>query len=131
MKRAAREVGFALLAWLMPFVVSVCIFPLKASHEPLFDSLMGVTLTCSTVVLAVTYFRSLTGNYVAQGLRIGIIWAVANWMLDGLMFSSGPMKMSLDQYVMDIGIAYLAIPVITMGLGMAASAAVKNDRAKV
>jgi uncharacterized membrane protein YpjA len=131
MKRAAREIGFALLAWLIPFVVSVCIFPLKSSHEPLFDSLMGVTLTCSTVALAVAYFRRLSANYVAQGVRIGIIWAVANWILDSLMFSSGPMKMSLDQYVMDIGVAYLAIPVITIGLGMGARLAVRNNRAMV
>jgi hypothetical protein len=44
----------------------------------------------------------------------------ANWLLDGLMFSSGPMKMSLAHYAMDIGIAYLAIPIITLGLGFAA-----------
>jgi uncharacterized membrane protein YpjA len=87
---------------------------------------MGVTLTCSTAVLAVAYFRKLTANYLAQGARIGTTWAVANWILDGLMFSSGPMKMSLNQYVADIGIAYLAIPVITVGLGMAASMAAKK-----
>jgi hypothetical protein len=123
MKRLAREVGFAVLAWLIPFAVSVCIFPLKAEHEPLFDTLMGVTLTCSTIALAVIYFRRLTANYVAHGARIGITWAIANWIFDGLMFSSGPMKMSLNQYLGDIGIAYLAIPVMTIGLGMVASRA--------
>jgi uncharacterized membrane protein YpjA len=126
MRRAAREVSFAVLAWLVPFVVSVCLFPLKASHEPLFDTLMGVTLTFSTVALGVAYFSRLSANYVAQGARIGITWAAANWFLDGLMFSSGPMKMSLNQYVMDIGIAYLAIPVMTVGLGAAARMAAKE-----
>jgi uncharacterized membrane protein YpjA len=126
MRRAAREISFAVLAWLVPFVVSVCLFPLKASHEPLFDTLMGVTLTFSTVALGVAYFRRISANYVAQGARIGITWAAANWFLDGLMFSSGPMKMSLNQYVMDIGIAYLAIPVMTVGLGAAARMAAKE-----
>lgn len=126
MKRVAREIGFAVLAWLVPFAVSVCIFPLKESHPPLFESLMGVSLTCSTVILAIVYFRRLTASYVAQGARIGITWAVANWILDGFMFSSGPMKMSLDQYVMDIGVAYLAIPAITVGLGFATSMAAKE-----
>ena len=121
MRRAAREIGFAFLAWLVPFAVSVCIFPLKGSNEPLFDSLMGVTLSGSTVVLALAYLRRLTANYVANGARIGFTWTVANWLLDGLMFSGGPMKMSLAQYVADIGIAYLAIPAITVGLGIAAS----------
>src|SRR5262249_28189409 len=128
MKRATREIGFAFLAWLIPFAASVCLFPLKTSREPLFDTLMGVTLTSSTVLLAVLYFRQTTTNYVGQGLRIGFTWAMANWLLDGLMFSSGPMKMSFSQYVMDIGIAYLAIPVMTVGLGMAASMAVAKQR---
>ena len=122
----AREIGFAFLAWLIPFAVSVCIFSLKASHEPLFDSLMGVTLACSTVVLAVVYFRSVGRQLRRTGVRIGITWMVANWLLDGLMFSGGPMKMSLDQYVADIGIAYLAIPAITLGMGFAASMAAKK-----
>jgi uncharacterized membrane protein YpjA len=126
MRRVAREIGFAVLAWLIPFVVSVCIFPLKESHGPLFESLMGVTLTCSTVVLAVAYFKRLTANYVAWGARIGVTWAVANWIFDGLMFSSGPMKMSLNHYVADIGIAYVAIPVMTVGLGMAAGRAANH-----
>jgi hypothetical protein len=39
------------------------------------------------------------------------------------------MKMSLAQYVTDIGIAYLAIPPITLGLGFATSmAAGKRSR---
>jgi hypothetical protein len=127
MRSAAREIGFAFLAWLIPFAVSVCSFSLKASHEPMFDSLMGVTLACSTVVLAVIYFKRPTANYVAQGARIGVIWMVANWLLDGLMFSGGPMKMSLAQYVQDIGLAYLAIPVITIGMGIVASVAARRD----
>ncbi len=126
MRAVARDIGFAILAWLIPFFVSVCIFPLKTSHEPLFDSLMGVTLTCSTVILALVYFRGLTANYIARGAKIGIIWPLANWVLDGIMFSGGPMKMSLRQYVMDIGIAYLAIPAITIGFGAAANAGAKE-----
>ena len=123
MRRVAREVGFAVLAWLAPFVTSVCIFPLKSSQPPLFDTLMGVVLTTSTVVLGCVYMRRVRENYLACGARIGATWAVANWLLDGLMFSSGPMQMSLGDYLADIGLAYLAIPAITVGLGFAAATA--------
>ena len=126
MKLAAREIGFAFLSWLLPFAAAVCIFSLKESNTPLFDSLMGVILTTSTVALAVFYFRRVTSNHVATGARIGLTWMVANWLLDGLMFSGGPMKMTLDQYVSDIGVAYLAIPVITIGLGIAVNRAAKQ-----
>src|SRR5678815_606413 len=119
MRRVAREIGFAVMAWLVPFAVSVCIFPLKKSNAPLFDSLMGVTLAASTVVLGCVYLRRAGADVLPKGVRIGLAWMAANWLLDGLMFSSGPMKMALGQYIMDIGSAYLMIPVITVGLGQA------------
>jgi hypothetical protein len=120
MRRMAREVGFAVSAWLVPFAVSVCIFPLKKSNPPLFESLMGVVLAASTVALGCAYKRRVTGGFVAAGVRVGVVWMAANWLLDGLMFSGGPMKMSFSQYAGDIGVAYLAIPAITIGLGIAA-----------
>ena len=119
MKPILREPGYAVLAWLVPFVVSVCIFPLKKSHPPLFDSLMGVALSGSTAALALLYLRRPARNPVVTGLRIGVTWVVANWLLDALMFSSGPMKMPLAQYATDIAAAYLMLPVITTGIGIA------------
>lgn len=118
MKAAFREIGYAVLAWLVPFLTSVCIFPLKKSHPPLFDSLMGVALSGSTVVLALLYLRRPARNPAVTGLRIGVTWVVANWLLDALMFSSGPMKMPLGQYLLEIGTAYLMLPVITIGIGV-------------
>ena len=116
MKRALRETGFAFLAWLVPFVTAVCLFPVKRTNPPLFESLMGVVLAASSVLLGWLYLRRQQNPTVARGLRVGLVWMVANWLLDGLMFSGGPMKMSLPQYASDIGAAYLMIPVITTGL---------------
>ena len=127
MKRAAGEIIFAILAWLIPFVAAVSLSGVKSSHPPLFDTLMGAILSASTTVLALVYLRRSRGNYLRAGVRIGLVWMVANWLLDGLMFSGGPMKMSLSQYVMDIGLAYLAIPVITIGLGFAAATASRDS----
>jgi hypothetical protein len=83
---------------------------------------MGTALASSTVVLGCAYLRRASGNLVIQGAKLGLLWMAANWLLDGLMFVSGPMKMSLGQYIKDIGIAYLMIPPITIGLGQAAHA---------
>jgi len=80
---------------------------------------MGVALSGSTVVLALLYLRRPARNPAVTGLRIGVTWVVANWLLDALMFSSGPMKMPLGQYLLEIGTAYLMLPVITIGIGVA------------
>jgi hypothetical protein len=121
MRKAAREIGFAFLAWLVPFAASVCIFPLKRSHPPLFDSLMGLVLAGSTVVLCCVYLRGALDKAVYRAALAGVLWVAANWLLDGLMFCAGPMKMSLAQYAEDIGAAYLMVPIITTGLGAAAA----------
>jgi uncharacterized membrane protein YpjA len=126
MRSAAGEIAYAVLAWLIPFAASVCLFPLKSSRPPLFDTSMGVILTASTVALGVAYLKVARERYLATGLRIGAQWTVANWLLDGLMFSGGPMKMSLGDYLMDIGLAYLAIPAITIGLGLAAAGSARR-----
>lgn len=123
MKPILREIAFAFLAWLIPFAVSVCLFGVKTSHPALFDTLMGVVVAASTVLLACLYLRAKPDRYLAHGIRIGIVWMIANWLFDGLMFSSGPMRMSLADYTMDIGLAYLAIPAITIGLGWMAERA--------
>jgi len=122
MRAVAREAGFAVLAWLLPFVAAMAMFPLKESRSPLFESLISVALAMSTVLLGCLYFRGLKRRHVRHGLRIGLVWIAANWALDALMFSSGPMKMSLEDYVKDIGATYLMIPVITVGLGIVAAA---------
>ena len=130
MRRVLREIGFAFLAWLLPFVLAVCLSPLKKSNAPLFESLMGVVLAASTVMLGCAYLHraSPTGNALFTGLRIGLTWMVANWLLDALMFSGGPMKMTLPQYAADIGSAYLMIPVVTTGLGLARRGGLRQDR---
>jgi hypothetical protein len=73
-----REAGFAFLAWAIPFAVSVCLSGLKSSHLPLFDTLMGVVVSTSTVLLGTAYLRRRQDRFIAHGLRIGITWAAAN-----------------------------------------------------
>jgi len=120
MKRIARESGFAFVAWLVPFAMSVCIFQLRETHRPLFEIIMSLTLTGNTALLGLVYLRHMTEHRLVRAVWIGVTWMVANWVIDLLMFSSGPMQMPIQRYVWDIAGAYLVIPVITTALGFAA-----------
>ena len=53
----------------------------------------------------------------AKALVIGVAWLVINLVIDLPLFSAGPMAMPLADYVKDIGLTYLIIPVVTVGLG--------------
>jgi hypothetical protein len=119
MRRIARECGFAFVAWLVPFAMSVCVFQLREARRPLFEIIMSLTLTGNTALLGLIYLRRVTENHVIRAVRIGVTWMVANWAIDLLMFSSGPMRMPLGQYLWEIAGAYLVIPVITTALGLA------------
>jgi hypothetical protein len=120
MRRVFREVGFAFLAWLLPFGAALTLSPVKRDNHLLFDSLMGVVVAATAVLLGVIYFSRDGRPSLARGIWVGLVWVVANWVMDGLMFGAGPMKMSLALYASDIGAAYLAIPIITAGLALMA-----------
>jgi hypothetical protein len=121
MKTVARELLYALLAWFIPFVVSVCTFPLKQASRPLFESLMAVTIAMTATLLGLVYLRRAGAVSIPRAAGIGITWTAANWLLDLFMFSGGPMKMPVEQYATEIAAAYLVIPVITVGLASAAA----------
>jgi len=70
------------------------------------------------VLLACTYLKSIQMEFVKESILIGVIWFLINIIIDLIMFLPvSPMQMTLNDYMADIGITYLIIPVITMGMG--------------
>ena len=117
MKKYLKVALFGFLTWLVPFVVSFVIFPFRSSHRPLFESIMAVVVTVSAVLFAVLYFKKLTSGFLRAGVLIGTVWFIINIVIDLMLFMEGPMKMSFSDYMMDIGLTYLIIPVVTIGFG--------------
>lgn len=124
MKRIFRESGFAFSAWVIPFLASVVLYPLKRAVPPLFDAVMGVVMVLSTSLLAYWYLRKSYSRPLSRGVWIAVLWTLSNWCFDAMMFSRGPMKMSFIQYTVGIGVAYLMIPVITITIGAAVRAGI-------
>jgi len=117
MKKYLKVVLFGFFTWLIPFVVSFFIFPLRTSQRPLFESIMAVVVTICAVLFAVRYFRKVKASFLQEGVLIGVVWFLVNIVLDLLLFMEGPMKMSFADYMADIGLTYLIIPAVTFGLG--------------
>jgi len=108
-----------LMVWVLPFVVAMLIFPLRASERPLFESIMPVALTASVVLFASLYFKGVEGKHVKEGAMLGVLWLAISIAIDLAMFMQGPMSMPFVDYVKDIGLTYLVIPAITVGFGYA------------
>jgi len=115
-----RALLFGFLVWLLPFVVAFAIFPLRESARPLFESIMPVTVTLVVVAFGLVYFRRVTGGFTREGIFLGLLWMAVSLVIDApLMLLGGPMKMSIGDYVADIGLTYLIMPIVTIGLGLA------------
>ena len=109
---------FGLLIWLTAFIVAFALFPVRESSRPLFESIMPVVLAVVTVLFAHRYFKQVHGEFRREGILLGLVWLVTNVAIDlPLMLSPSPMQMTLLEYIGDIGLTYLLIPVITAGMG--------------
>jgi uncharacterized membrane protein YpjA len=121
MSSPRRSVVYGFLIWLVPLIVSFVIFGWHESERPLFESIMAVAVTATTAVLGIFYLRSVTRDFLREGIAIGVTWYVIAVVIDLLMFMWGPedMRMTFADYMKDIGITYLIIPVVTIALGYA------------
>ena len=119
MKTYARILLFGFLVWLIPFLVSVAIFPLKQAGSPLFETIMPVALTLVCVVFALLYFNGLKANFLRAGIWLGVVFLVVSVVIDLPLMLPAPIQMPFADYVMDVGLTYLIYPVITIGLGYA------------
>jgi hypothetical protein len=118
-----RTLSLGLLSWLVPFLISFLVFPLKKANPPLFETLMSVVTSMTAAVLLPQCFRSRAVT-VSGAVLAGALWLAINLTLDYPMFAYGPMKMDAGRYYSEIGLAYLIFPVFAFGAarltGMAA-----------
>ena len=127
MKKHIQAAIFGVLLWLIPLVISICIYPLKKGGSPLFETIMAVTVTLCVVFFAVLYFRNVKEGFLKKGVWVGLIWAAMSVVFDLPMSSAGPMKMSIGAYFGDIGLTYLIYPLVTIGMGLALRKAASRD----
>lgn len=115
MKSFKTALIFGFLVWLVPFMVSFWIFPLKETQLALFESIMAVMVTISAVTMSILYLKRLEENYLREGVLVGLLWLGVSIVIDLFMFMWGPMKMGFIDYMKDIGLTYLIIPTVTIG----------------
>ena len=119
-KTIRRAVIFGFFVWLIPFVVAFAIYPLHESSRPLFESIMPVSIAIAVTVFGVRYLRAVHARFLQEGALLGLLWLVISVVIDApLMLLGGPMQMTVAQYAADIGVTYLMIPVITIGIAVA------------
>ena len=117
MTSIGKALLFGFLVWLVPFAVAFAIFPIHESSRPLFESIMPVAIAIIVVPLGVVYLRRVRRRVRREGVVLGLLWLVMCLAIDApLMLFGGPMYMTVPDYIADIGVTYLMIPIITIGI---------------
>lgn len=119
MSSLKRILGYGFLIWAIPFIVAIFIFPLRENERPLFESIMPVAVALAVVICTLPYNKKIESNFLKEDIYFGLWSLLICIVIDLLMFMWGPMKMAFIDYMKDIGITYLMIPVITYGIGKA------------
>ena len=116
-----RALLYGFLVWLVPFLVALAASPLKESRQPLFESIMPVTLALTVVPLAVLYFRRVRTARLGEGIRLGLLWLAISVAIDLPLMLSPPVNYTLAEYAADVGLTYLMMPVLTAGIAVASA----------
>lgn len=110
-----KIVGWGLLAWLIPYIVSIPLFQVIGENRVVFRSLLSVVVALSVVMSWGWYRRSATAG-LAESVGVSFAWVAiavgADWV--GLVI---PFQMDPLVYLMEVATAYLIIPVILLGQG--------------
>lgn len=116
MRSWRRAVVLGVLVWLVPFAVAVSIMAIKDTWRSLFESLMAVTVAACVVAAALVYLRGAQQYSAREGLALGCLWLAISVGIDLPLMLSPPINYSLSEYVADIGVTYLMMPIITTGM---------------
>lgn len=122
MKSLKKAILYGFLIWLLVFAIALFVFPIRETNRPFFESIMPLIISIVTSFFAFKYFSKVEGNFIKEGLYLGIIVILINWIIDAvLMLSPSPMQMTLSDYFQDIGFTYFMILPITLGFGFIAN----------
>lgn len=116
-----KAILFGVMIWLIPFIVAFIAFPLKESWRSLFESVMPLTLSIVVVACAERYFSLVKTAFLKEGIRLGVLWLAISVVIDLPLMLNPPINYTLVEYAADIGLTYLMMPAITVGIALAIS----------
>ncbi len=104
--------------WLIPFVLGFLLFPVKQSIPELFDAVMAVSVCASAVLFSLLYLKRFNTESFGAGVSLGINWLIICLVVDAGLFVL-VFQWGFWQYLADIGVSYLVVPIITIGMAYA------------
>lgn len=119
MKKYIKLVLFGLLTWIIPFFAGFIFYSPQGElliNQLFFKSIMVVIGSLVGAILLVLHFKTIFKKQIFEAIIVGILWFGMNILLDILILV--PMaKMTIYNYLSQIGLGYLSIPIMTIAIG--------------
>jgi hypothetical protein len=119
MKSVLRFFLYGAAIWLAPFALGMSLIAVVNQESALFDTIMAIALGASAAWFSLLYLRRLPSADMRAGAMAGVGWAALAAALDAPVFMFGPYRMLIQDYVADIGLGYILIPIISASIGHA------------
>jgi uncharacterized membrane protein YpjA len=118
MKSMIRRLGYGLIVWTVPYATSLTLLPLIQRDPIFFGTIMIVEGSIVGTALAIAYFQRGEHRDAREGLVLGAVWMIENWLLDfvGVVPFT---HTTIARYFMEIGLRYVPMIAITTAIGYA------------
>jgi len=118
MKSMIRRLGYGFIVWAVPYATSLTMLPLIQRDPIFFGTIMIVEGSIVGTALAIAYFQHAGHTDAREGLVLGAVWMIENWLLDfaGVVPFT---HTTLPRYFMEIGLRYVPMIAITAAIGYA------------
>jgi len=120
-----RKIGYGFIVWVVPYVSAIPLLGLMQSDVHFFKTLMILIGGLVGAVCVVLYFMKVEKDYLQEGIWLGVVWVILNWLLDFVALL--PLsKMPYLQYFKEIGLRYLVMPAMSIPVGYVLSRKIKS-----
>ena len=112
--KIARLVIPGLIMWIVPFILGVFFYDSEGNLAIdifLFKSIMILTLVILASLLSIYHLKKSDDNSTSKSIMTGLVWLFIPILLDVLVLIPIA-EMSTVDYIQQIGLRYLIIPVI-------------------
>jgi len=121
MNKIFRNILYGFLVWLIPFVISIFFYSREGTLSIdifVFKTIMIVVGSIVGAIFLVSYFKKISGDYLKEGIILGVVWFGINIVLDLIILV--PMsKIGIWDYFVQTGLRYLSIPAMSIAIGSA------------
>lgn len=104
-----RKIGYGVVVWAVCYVTAIALMNLMVTDRPAFQTIMLLEGALLGSVLACFYFRDVHAGFLREGIVLGTVWVVTNWLLDFVALLPFAVDLTVWRYFVEIGFRYVGM----------------------